>query len=174
MRRSTNSRSTCPPFSLSLHPLKREGARRVGQGVASRSLVQPTGRQDFFTIVALLLLLACAPVLEMSPNAADSRAIGKAHPLSAEQRVQGKLDLGGSAGLFVGVGKFDETSGLGDLRFTPDDAVLLAHLFVEELQLLPPANVRLALGGEPRSTRGREVLARLRQPGRTALAAGHV
>ncbi len=98
-----------------------------------------------------------------SPDVRGLTAV--ARPLDAAERSGEKLDAGGSAGLFVGVGRFDGNSGLADLRFTPDDAVALAHLFTLELRLLPAARVRIALSGEPRSQRGKESLAQLKAAG---------
>jgi hypothetical protein len=56
-----------------------------------------------------------------------------------------------NAGLFIGVGEFDARANLSKLRYTPDDAVALAHVFVIERGLIPPARARLALGGAPES-----------------------
>lgn len=104
-------------------------------------------------VMTLLGGVAC-----LSVEAQSVRGLGaEARPLSSAERESIGLPKEGSAGLFVGVGKFDATSGLGDLRFTPDDAVALAHVFVVELELLPAKNTRVAIGGEPRSQRGREL-----------------
>lgn len=109
-------------------------------------------------VAARLVLAMLGWVASPSVDAQSVRGLGaEARPLTSAERESVGLPKEGSAGLFVGVGKFDATSGLGDLRFTPDDAVALAHLFVVELELLPAKNTRVALGGEPRSQRGREL-----------------
>lgn len=117
----------------------------------------------------LLPLLCCLFVVTRglaAESQSSQRGLGAvARPLSDAERAAVGLPRESSAGLFVGVGRFDENSGLGNLRFTPDDAVALAHLFVVELDLLPPKNARLALGGEPRSKRGKELLAALSAKG---------
>jgi hypothetical protein len=70
-----------------------------------------------------------------------------------------------SFGFFAGIGQFESASGLGNLLYAPDDAVALAHLFVEELKLLPPSQTCLALSGPPSSARGQQQLAHLRRQG---------
>jgi formylglycine-generating enzyme required for sulfatase activity/uncharacterized caspase-like protein len=54
----------------------------------------------------------------------------------------------GSAGLFVGINEFSDRR-LNGLQFAVNDAVGMAHLFVEELQLIPAENCVLAVAGEP-------------------------
>lgn len=104
------------------------------------------------------VMVVCAQLVCPTAVAQLGRGLGaEARPLSPAERASVGLPKEGSSGLFVGVGKFDATSGLGDLRFTPDDAIALAHLFVVELDLLPAKNTRVALGGEPRSQRGKEL-----------------
>src|SRR5262249_17912265 len=72
---------------------------------------------------------------------------------------------GSSVGLFVGVGHFDPRAHLPGLRYTTDDALALAHLFVRELELIAPQRARVALGGEPTSARAREWRDGLREAG---------
>jgi formylglycine-generating enzyme required for sulfatase activity len=67
--------------------------------------------------------------------------------------------------LFVGIGAFDPGSNLGSLKYAPDDAIALAHLFALELQLIPAARTRVALGGLPRSKKGETQLAELKAAG---------
>lgn len=54
----------------------------------------------------------------------------------------------GNAGLFVGVNRFDDAA-LNELSYAVHDAIELAHLFVIELKLVPPANCWILLSGEP-------------------------
>lgn len=68
-----------------------------------------------------------------------------------------------SLGLFVGIGEFDKRSHFSRLRYAPDDAVMLAHLFTLELNLISPQRVRLALGGEPSTERARRCLEELKE-----------
>ncbi len=107
-----------------------------------------------------------------SPSTRGLTAV--ARPLVPAERAGEKVDVDGSAGLFVGVGRFDPVSGLADLRFTPDDAVALAHLFALEFKLIPPAHVRIALGGEPRSANGKAMLHELVEAGASVGAAKRV
>lgn len=113
--------------------------------------------------------LAAAPVAGAAPDGRGFNAV--ARPLTTVERSLAGLGTEGSAGLFVGIGRFDANSGLSDLRFTPDDALALANLFVNELAILPATNTRVALGGQPRSQRGREQLAALTQLGVKVLGA---
>lgn len=66
-----------------------------------------------------------------------------------------------SAGLFVGIGKFEFRAGLEDLEYAPDDAVALAHRMVVELKMIPAASTQLVLGGDPKSARARKQLTEL-------------
>jgi len=66
-----------------------------------------------------------------------------------------------SAGLFVGIGKFEFRSGLEDLEYAPDDAVGLAHRMVVELKIIPAGKAQLVLVGEPKSARRRKQLSEL-------------
>jgi len=51
-----------------------------------------------------------------------------------------------NAALFAGIGAFaDSESGLNPLRYAPADAIALAHLFTQELKLVPPQRAWLAL-----------------------------
>lgn len=111
-----------------------------------------------------LCLLCC---LGVAVNAADdgARALGRVKPLTADQLKTENLAQDGSAGLFIGVADFGANSGLGALRYTVDDAVALADVFVRELRVLTAANTQVALGGEPKSARARESLARLKAAG---------
>jgi len=67
-----------------------------------------------------------------------------------------------SAGLFIGVGKFEFRAGLEDLEYAPDDAVGLAYRLVVELKMVPAGNSQLVLVGEPKSARARKQLAELK------------
>ncbi len=107
----------------------------------------------------LILILALALVVR-----AQQRGM-VAEPLTASQRATGEIPAGGSSGLFIGVGTFDAGSNLGSLKYAPDDAIALAHLFALELQLVPPSRTRVALGGLPRSKKGETQLAALKAAG---------
>jgi uncharacterized caspase-like protein len=112
------------------------------------------------------LCLALLWFLSAGLFAADfPKAVGRVQPLSPKQWAS--LDSGteGSAGLFIGIAKFDEVSGLPQLRYTVDDAIRLADLFVTGLGLLPAANTQLALGGEPNGEASRERLQKLKALG---------
>lgn len=111
-----------------------------------------------------LVALARGPGLAADPE--PTRGLtAVARPLGAAERAGEKVDPDGSAGLFVGVGAFEDNSGLERLNFTPDDAVALAHLFTLELQLLPPAHTRVAISTNPASRTALQFLAELKAAG---------
>lgn len=107
--------------------------------------------------MVLLFAFACGAL-------AQQRGI-VVEPLDDTQRSAGEVSADGSAGLFVGIGSFDRGSNLGALKYAPDDAIALAHLFVLELRLIPPARARVALGGTSRSGRAAEQLGALKAAG---------
>jgi len=74
--------------------------------------------------------------------------------------LAGKVEQ--SAGLFVGIGKFEFQAGLETLEYAPDDAVALAHRFVVELKLIPAAKAQVVLAGEPKSELGRKQWAEIK------------
>jgi uncharacterized caspase-like protein len=66
--------------------------------------------------------------------------------------------------LFVGVNDF-RPGEFPHLTFAVDDAIAQAHLFVAELELIPPENAVVALQGQPGTTRGRKQLKELQALG---------
>lgn len=66
-----------------------------------------------------------------------------------------------SAGLFVGIGKFEYQTGLKQLEHAPDDAVALAHRFVVELKQVPPSRAQVVLAGKPKSVAAQRQLKEL-------------
>lgn len=110
-------------------------------------------------VLPILLATALLPVLR-----AQQRGMA-AEPLDDLVRGTNAISAGGSAGLFVGVGAFDAGSNLGSLKYAPDDAVALAHLFTLELKLVPVDRARVAISGTPRSQRGNNQLAALKAAG---------
>lgn len=72
---------------------------------------------------------------------------------------------GQSAGLFIGIGKFDFRTGLKPLEYAPDDAVALAYRFVVELGEIAPHRAILVLGGEPKANTRRKQLEKLKELG---------
>ncbi len=112
------------------------------------------------------LAALCLGVLSRGVAAEPVRGLtAVARPLEPAERAGEKVDADGSAGLFVGVGAFEDNSGLDRLNFTPDDAVALAHLFTLELKLIPPAHTRVAISSHPVSQRGLQFLAELKAAG---------
>jgi hypothetical protein len=75
-----------------------------------------------------------------------------------------------SAGLFVGIRKFDDPEFI-KVPFAVDDAVDLAHLFALELDLIAPQNVILALSGDLQKARSADALQALLQAGAQRVAA---
>jgi formylglycine-generating enzyme required for sulfatase activity/uncharacterized caspase-like protein len=91
--------------------------------------------------------------------------------LAATELASTGLERGSSAALFVGVNEFGADSGLENLDYAVDDAVALAHVLVAELQLIPPPQATLALGGRPRTDGGRQFLTALEKLGAKVIAA---
>lgn len=110
-------------------------------------------------VLPILLAAALLPSLR-----AQQRGMA-VEPLDEVVRGTNDISAGGSSGLFVGVGAFDAGSNLGALKYAPDDAVALAHLFTLELGLIPVDRARVALSGTPRSQRGNQQLAALKAAG---------
>ncbi len=71
----------------------------------------------------------------------------------ARARAARDFDPARSAGLFVGVSRFDDEL-FPPVPFAVDDAIDLAHLFALELRLIMPPEVVLGLAGEPRYASG--------------------
>ncbi len=69
-----------------------------------------------------------------------------------------------SVGLFIGVSRFEDEE-IASVDFAVDDAVDLAHLFSQELQLVRPSKILLALSGTPKKTESRKHLASLMAKG---------
>jgi parallel beta-helix repeat protein len=69
-----------------------------------------------------------------------------------------------SAGLFIGVGQFEDAR-LAPIPFACDDAADLAHLFSLGLGLIPPERVAIALFGEPSKPESLKRLEELRANG---------
>jgi uncharacterized caspase-like protein len=66
-----------------------------------------------------------------------------------------------SAGLFVGIGKFEFQTGLKQLEYAPDDAVALAYRFVVELKQVAPSQAQVVLAGKPKSSAAQRQLKEL-------------
>lgn len=80
--------------------------------------------------------------------------------IGEEVRRRERFDPTASAGLFVGVSRFDDRR-FAEVPFAVDDAVDLAHLFTFELGLIEPGRVVLALAGEVRKPETRSRLEEL-------------
>jgi uncharacterized caspase-like protein len=132
-----------PGFHRELNKLVADIARMLEElrGVASRTAIE-------------------LPATSTQPLRLVGTVSPKANPLPLELH-----DPHRATGLFVGVGDFDKRSYLARLRFAPDDAIALAHLFVVELKLVAANRACVALGGEPGSSRARERLDVLRAAG---------
>ncbi len=111
-------------------------------------------------IWASVLLATSFPAFAAADQLGGGKAVGRV-TLTSPEPEDNPVDSHHSAGLFVGVGKFDEDSGLSRLNCAPDDAVALAYAFVLDLRLIPPQQAFLALGGEPKYRRARRQLAEL-------------
>ncbi len=81
-------------------------------------------------------------------------------PVPAKERAVRGFDAEESAGLFVGVRRFD-TEAFAEVPYAVDDAVDLAHLFALELELIAPEKVVLSLAGEPQKSESQDGLAAL-------------
>ena len=74
-----------------------------------------------------------------------------------------------SAGLFIGIRDFGD--GISPVEYAIDDAVDLAHAFAMELRWIPPANVELAVTGEPEKAVSKRRLTALRNAGAHVIGA---
>ncbi len=110
---------------------------------------------------------AVAAFLESAPQAPGSRGVpGAPRPAVKAREVDHTFNPDHSAGLFTGVSGFFDAYGqpsteLHTIDFAVDDAVDLAKLFALDLELVKPANVRLALSGTPRKPESAAALAQL-------------
>jgi formylglycine-generating enzyme required for sulfatase activity len=86
-----------------------------------------------------------------------------------EQRRAG-FDPAESAGLFVGVSRFDDPL-FAEVSFAVDDAVDLAHLFAFELRLVAGGKIVLGLAGDPRKPDSQARLQELLDAGAKSLPA---
>jgi hypothetical protein len=84
-------------------------------------------------------------ITEQSPKGITVQAAGSAGLLQPLASTAPQ----GNAGLFVGINKFSRDQGLSELAYAVHDAVELAHLFVIELNLIPPESCQLLLSGQP-------------------------
>lgn len=114
-------------------------------------------------LATIVVLVGCTgPVLadDPAPKSPDARVrpVQLFEPLAVEA-------LAGNAGFFVGVGEFPNDDGVSSLSFATHDAIELAYLFSLELQLIPPKNCHLALGGEPTAEAVKGHLEQLRRAG---------
>ena len=116
-------------------------------------------RRDHLAVLVLVLCTAAALADEPTPKGPDARLkVQLFEPLAVEA-------LAGNAGLFVGIGEFPNDEGVSSLSFATHDAIELAYLFSLELQLIPPRNCYLALGGEPTADAVKGHLEQLRRAG---------
>jgi len=110
-----------------------------------------------------------AEVPSIAAPATSPASHRRAMPLPLDQ-----VDPDRAAGLFVGVGEFNPRAYLASLRFAPDDAIALAHLFSIELNLIAPSRTSIALSGAPAATRSIEMLQALRAAGASIVNATRV
>ncbi|WP_089717641.1 caspase family protein [Candidatus Entotheonella palauensis] len=80
------------------------------------------------------------------------------------------FDTAESAGLFIGIRTFADTS-FAEVPYAVDDAIDLAHLFTLELSLIDPKKVILALAGMPQKSASNERLQALLKAGVTRKSA---
>jgi len=93
----------------------------------------------FAALVCVLLGFMVVPIGVSGQAVAPRGSELLTEPLPADQTA-------GNAALFAGIGAFaDSESGLNPLRYAPADAIALAHLFTQELKLVPPQRAWLAL-----------------------------
>ncbi len=99
------------------------------------------------------------------PPSARSIALGA---VSAEARAAAGFDAAQSRGVFIGVNLYTATSGVKppNLKSCVNDAVDLAAAF-QDLGLIEPSGITLALSGEPSKPDSVAALERLRQAGAT-------
>lgn len=150
-------------------PLRMNAVRVVSPGIA---LVLSL-TVSFLAISPKRTAVAAPPAAAPSTSDAASRQISietsdapesEGEPAAAVDPLPGD-QTAQNAALFVGIGQFEERANLPNLRFTPDDALALAHLFVIEMKLIPPQRARLAISGEPSSDRAKRNLRELLDAG---------
>ena len=99
-------------------------------------------------LTTTIITIVLSALLSHALAHADSRAIRVEGRVPESIRSTEGFDASESAGLFVGIRKFEDQE-FSEVPYAVDDAVDLAHLFVLELELIDPKKVTLALSGEP-------------------------
>jgi len=121
------------------------------------------------TLIVILLFVSLCFGFGWTAAADDSvtsenRGVRVVIPITPEVRQIEIFDPEESAGLFVGVQKFDSRE-FNQVPFAVDDAIDLAHLFSIELQLLIPSKVALSLSGDPEKESSKDWLRVLKKRG---------
>ena len=115
-------------------------------------------------LIQLLLCFPSSAAAILLGTPAIQRGLGNLPQLvPREVLTQEGFDASQSAGFFVGISEFEDSS-FTTVPFAVDDAVDLASLFVK-LGLLEPGKVVLALSGQPRKAASRELLRQLVEGG---------
>lgn len=97
-----------------------------------------------------LRLIAAASLLLWTTATVPSQTTSPAKTTAILKPLADRAAAANSA-VFIGVNEFREDASLQGLRFAVNDAIEQAHLFVVELQLIPPGNCFVAISGAPTS-----------------------
>jgi hypothetical protein len=141
------------------------GARQASQ--ASRASAAGNSRRAIAAVAALLVIVISWIAYQKmfgSSFADPSRSAVELDQLHVRSVKTKGATTAGNLALFVGVNEF-RPGEFPRLSFAVDDAVAQAHLFIAELELIPPENAVLALQGQPGTNRGRKQLKALQALG---------
>ncbi len=125
----------------------------------------------YYVLVRISITLVAVALAVVWPAAAQLARHVKVAKVPADLLRAEGFDPAQSAGLFVGIRRFEDDKFL-EVPYAVDDAVDLAYLFALELELIPPARVVLALAGEPQKPASRARLERLLELGTIREPAG--
>lgn len=131
-----------------------------------------------FAIIACLVMLVARSSWPDTQLPAERRGVVVA-PLTEKQLEAEDFNPQDTAGLFVGVRFFFNPDGslsdhVTEVPFAADDAVDLAYLFTVDLKLILPANVTLALSGDPQKAESADRLKHLLELGVTRTNATYI
>lgn len=103
-----------------------------------------------FPLRILTVFLAFSFAKNLSAEETATKSLGRTRAEGAPTILSlPREETSGNTALFVGIGHFADESGLSNLRYTVNDAVALAYVFVQETRLVPPQRTWLAISGQP-------------------------
>lgn len=139
----------------------------AGARQASQAAPKGSSRRAIAAVAALLVIAMSWIVYQQifgnsfSDPSRNATELDQLHVRSVKTKG---ASTAGNLALFVGVNDF-RPGEFPRLSFAVDDAIAQAHLFIAELELIPPENAVLALQGQPGTNRGRKQLKALQALG---------